>query len=193
MTYLSIPSDALAHAERFGARQDSGTGVWFVVGPIPSELKNYIPRPKNQRFQEVAPPCPMCGAPTRKAISRSGQPYWSCVARFKIGCPGTVDYLDYLDDMAPVSSVGDHLPHFVGSLFGPTDSSALPIEKTPHPLKARWVAIVQEASQVLGGDREAVLWLLQRKLAFSNRAPIELLGTEAGCGEVVALLRDVWR
>lgn len=192
ITYLSISPDALAHAERFGARRDPGTGVWFVAGPVPHELQNYIPRPKNPRFQEVAPLCPLCGAQTQKSINRGGQPFWSCVTRFKTRCPGTVDYSDYLDNVAPAVSVSAYLPKVVGSLFGPAESPASAIKEAPHPLRARWGEIVQEAASVLGGDREAASWLLQGKVALLNKAPIEMLGTEAGCDAVLKLLRDVW-
>lgn len=193
VTYLNVPQDAAGHAARFGAKRDPGTSTWYVVGPIHSELRNYVPRPTNQRFHELAPLCPSCGGPTRKIVNRWGQPFWSCVAHFSTGCPGTVDYLDYLDDVAPSAFVGDYLPKVVASLLGPAEPPAPPTEKPSHPLKARWGEIVQEAAGILGGDRKAAAWLLQGKLAFLNKAPVEMLGTEAGCDAVLKLLREVWK
>jgi hypothetical protein len=193
ITILSVPPDATEHAKRFGAKFDPKATTWFVVGPIPGELLNYVPQPKNQRFQEVAPSCPVCGAPTRKRVNLSGNPFWSCVSYFKTGCPGVVDYLDYLDNLEPLESVGKYLPRVVGSLFGPSESPHETTERTPHPLKSRWQEIIKEAAAVLGDDKQAVRWLSQPKVTFKNRTPVEMCSTEAGCDAVLELLRDVWK
>lgn len=193
VTYLNVPQDATGHAARFGAKRDPGTSIWYVVGPIHSELQNYLPRPSNQRFQEVAPPCPSCGGLMRKVANLSGQPFWSCAAHFRTGCSGTVDYLDYLDSVAPLAFVGDHLPKIVDSLFSPSEPPTPTTEKSAHPLRAKWIEIVQEAIDVLGDDRKANAWLCQGKRAFSMKAPIEMLVTEDGCDAVLKLLREVWK
>lgn len=193
ITILSVPHDATGHAKRFGAMRDHATGTWYVVGKIPAELQNYVPRPENKRFNELAPPCPSCGGPTRKVIGHGGQPFWSCVANRRAGCRGVVNYLDYLDAVAPVVKVGAFLPKVVGSLFGPAESPTTSAPKGPHPLKEKWREIVQEAATVLGDDKQAVRWLFEPKLAFKNKAPVEMCGTDAGCRAVVELLRDVWK
>lgn len=193
LTILSVPADSAEHAERFGAQRDSVSGIWYVVGPIPNELQNYIPRPKNQRFQEVAPSCPKCGAPTQKLISRKGDLYWACVMRFKKDCPGVVDYLKYLDAVAPLATVGEFLPKVVGSLFGPAESPPPPVDQKSHPLKPRWIEIAQAALETLGDERQALRWLDHPKVALKNKTPFLVLGTEAGCDAVLNLLRDVWK
>ncbi len=189
---LSVPPDAAEHAERFGAKHDSTNGFWFVVGSVPRELLNYVPRAKSQRLQEIAPRCPLCGSPTRKLVNSAGNPFWACVTYFKVGCPGVVDYLDYLDAVEPLATLGKYLPRVVGSFFGPSESPPDINEKASHPLKARWHEIVQEAATILGGDREAVRWLYEPKIAFNNKAPVQMCGTEAGCDAVLIMLRDVW-
>jgi len=193
ITYLKVPPDAESHAKRFGARRDHGSGAWFVVGPIPSELENYVPRQANQQFYEVAPPCPLCGAPTRKLVNRGGQPYWSCLTRFTSGCKGVVDYLDYLDEMSPTVSVGDFLPKVVGSLFGSGQSAVAPVKGPPEALKTRWEQIVCQAASVLGSDRQAIAWLFLPKVVLGNKAPVDVLVTDAGCDKVLQLLKEVWR
>jgi hypothetical protein len=135
----------------------------------------------------------LCGAPTRKVIGRGGQPFWSCVAYRQTGCRGTVNYLDYLDAVAPVVNVGAFLPKVVGSLFGPAESPTAPIQREPHPLKATWGEIVKEAAAILGDDKQAVRWLFEPKAAFKNKTPVEMCGTENGCRAVIELLRDVWK
>lgn len=192
ITVLDVPQDAAEHAKRFGAQFDSRTSTWFVVGPIPRELLNYVPRPKNQRFSEVAPSCPVCGAPTRKFVNYKGDPFWGCVTYFKVACPGVVDYLDYLDDVEPLAKVGKYLPRVVGSLFGPSEPPQETHERKPHPLKPRWHQIIREAAVVLGDDKQAVRWLYEPKIAFNNNAPVQMCGTEAGCDAVLELLRDAW-
>lgn len=193
LTILSVPADATAHAERFGAQHDSASGTWLVVGPVHRELQNYLPRPKKQRFQEAAPRCPRCGASTHKLINRKGDWYWACVMRFKTGCRGVVDYLEHLDAVAPVARVGDFLPNVVGSLFGPHEPPAPQAERKPHPLRARWVEIAQATLEILGDEKQALRWLDHPKVALRNKAPVLMLGTEAGCDAVINLLRDVWK
>lgn len=193
LSILRIPPDVTDYAERFGAQRDSATGTWFVVGPVPNELLNYVPQPKNQRFQDVAPRCPKCRAPTRKLINRKGDLYWACVMRFKTDCPGVIDYLKYLDDVAPLATVGSFLPKVAGSLFEPEESSASIPEMAQHPLKERWVEIASEALTLLGNDKQVLRWLDQPKVALGNKAPVLMLSTTAGCDRVLALLRDVWK
>lgn len=190
---LSVAPDAAEHAERFGAKFDPKTVTWFVVGPVPRELLNYVPREENQHFQEVAPRCPRCGAPTRKRIDSSGDPFWSCATHFKTGCKGTIDYADYLNDVAPVARISAFLPKLAGSLFGPQEAPTTTKEEAPHPLKAKWREIVQEAAAIIGNDKQAVRWLYEPKVAFHGKTPIEMCATEAGCHSVLALLREVWK
>lgn len=192
ITVLNVPQDAAEHAKRFGAQFDSRTSTWFVVGPVPRELLNYVPRPKNQRFSEVAPSCPLCGSPTRRLINSAGNPFWACVTYFKTGCPGVVDYLDYLDAVEPLAKVSKFLPKLAGSLFGPSEPPPDNNAKAPHPLKERWQEVVQEAGAVIGDEKQAVRWLYQPKMAFNNKTPLEMCGTEAGCDAVLKMLRDVW-
>lgn len=193
ITILSVPADGTEHPKRFGAQFDPRTSTWFVVGRVPRELFNYIPRLKNQAFQEVAPTCPVCGSPTRKLVNFVGNPFWSCVTHFKTGCPGVVDYLDYLDAVEPPAKVGNYLPTVVGSLFGPSDPPSDTNERNPHPLKPKWHEIIREAGAVLRDDKQAVRWLFEPKVAFNGKAPVEMCGTEAGCEAVLKLLREVWK
>lgn len=192
VTILSVPPDAVSHAERFGAQSDRATGVWFVVGPVPRELLNYIPRTKNLLFQEVSPKCPLCGSPTRRLVNSVGNPFWACVTYFKASCPGVVDYLDYLDAVEPLVKVGKFLPKVTGSLFGPAEPPPDKKENSANPLKSRWQEIVDEAGVVIGDDKQAVRWLYQPKVALNNKTPLEMCRTEAGCDVVLKMLRDIW-
>lgn len=192
ITILSVPPDLVEYVERFGAKYDSKNGSWYVVGPVPPELLNFVPRFKNQRFQEVAPKCPVCGSPTRKLVNRAGNPFWACVTYFKTRCPGVVDYLDYLDDVQPLAKVGNYLPKLAGSLFGPPEPTANNNGKAPHPLRSRLEQIVQEAWVVFGDHKVVERWLFFPKVAFNNKTPAEMCRTEAGCDAVLEMLQDVW-
>lgn len=190
-TYLKVPPDATAHAYRFGARRDLASGLWFVIGPVPGELLNYLPRPRNERFHESTPSCPWCGASMRKLVNRQHDAFWSCT-RFKLGCQGKIDYLDYLDQTVRPIPVGDYISPLIDSIQAAQPLNPRP-SVAPTSLKKRWTEIVYEAHKVLGGEKEALRWLSHQKLAFGNKTPIQMLGTKTGCDAVMQALHDVWK
>lgn len=187
-TVLIVSSDCAEHAKRFGAIRTS-TGIWYAEEPLSFELQNYVPRPRNQPLYENPPPCQICGADTRKLPNRQGQPFWRCR---RPSCPGTVDYLDYLEATAPTRTLGHFLPVTIDSLLLQDDPVDQTDEKTPHPLRHRWQQIVAEAATTLGSPMRVLRWLEQPKVAFGNLAPIRLLDTDEGCDAVIKLLREVW-
>jgi hypothetical protein len=191
-TTLAVPPDAWEHAKRFGAKRDRETGIWFVVGPVPGELQNYVPRLRNAHFQEHVPRCPLCGAKTRKSLNRNGALYWECAKRAKSGCRGALDYrLDYKGDEAPAAIINSSgRTKAVGKFFGGSPLSPAPTRKTAHPLRVRWIEIVKEAATAFGGAKQAAGWLERPNAAFDHRAPIRILGTEEGCDAILKFLRD---
>lgn len=195
-TLLAVPEDAIAHAKRFGAKYDPTTKQWFVTGDVPRELLNYLPRVANQQFHEPTPSCPQCGGAMRKIYRVDGSAFWGCLAYFRTGCRGLIDYVEYLEALAPLTTLGDFLPNekglkSVSEAQTPTLRSLQ--RKPPHHLTARWLAITQEALQLIGSERRATRWLEQPKLAFNNKSPTEMMGTDEGCDAVVRLLREIWR
>jgi hypothetical protein len=194
ITYLNVPRDAEAHAKRFGAQRDA-SGNWYVIGEVPGELLNYLPKQPNRHFHDVPPGCPVCGSGMRKSIDRSGNLYWVCMARFRTGCRGQIDYIDYLDRVAPVSAVGDFLPKLAGPLLlpgGNTPHAQSGLDRRmPHPLRERWVRIVKLAFEILGNDRQVMCWLSKAKVALGGKPPIQMLGTKRGCDAVQRLLSEL--
>jgi hypothetical protein len=196
ITYLSIPADAESHARRFGAQRD-GSGCWYVVGTVPNELRNYLPRKQNASFYEFTPTCPRCGATMRKTIGKAGDAFWGCVTHFATGCKGTIDYRDYLDDAAPSLSIGDFLPRPERSFLLPDLSLGkygdAPASMASDRLQDAWSDIIRHALDILGGELQVRRWMTQPKVRFKNRAPLEMMVTESGCAAVKALLDEVWR
>lgn len=197
INYLNVSVDAQSHALRFGAKRDPQSGRWYAIDPVHRELLNYLSKEPNHRFMEVAPSCPRCGAPMRKFNSKAGRSFWGCVAYFNSGCRGKIDYLDYLNETVPVLKVGDFLPKLVGSLFSPSPltngASGVLENKSPNPLRQRWIELVRQAFETLGSERKAILWLYESKISLRSKAPIEVLGTESGCERVQQLLLEVWK
>ena len=193
VTFLDVPADAFAHAKRFGAKRNR-SGNWYVTGEIPHELLNYLPKRPNSKFYEFVPSCPICGASMRKHMYRDGKLLWRCYKRFQSRCQGAIDYLDYLDKIAPTAKIGDLLARDEGqgqtATPTPGDSQAQPT--VLNPLKRRWEQIVNEALVTLGSRRQVMAWLQQPKLALGNKSPMETLGTEDGCNAVMKLLQALW-
>lgn len=193
ITYLTVPDDAAEYAHRFGAQRDA-SGQWFVVGTVSCELLNFLPRLPNPLFYERLPPCPMCGTLMRKVQMKSGNLLWLCTARKRTGCHGLIRYEDYLQRIEPVTTLGDLLPQ-IGTLLLPAaqleELNKPPKPKSPHPLRERWKDIVKRAFEVIGDERQVLLWLNQPKVALELKAPIEMLGGVDGCAAVVRLLDEL--
>lgn len=191
--YLNIPNDVAEYARRFGARRDA-SGQWYIVSAVPRELSNFLPRSPNSLFYERIPSCPMCGALMRRIQSRTGNLLWLCTARGRTGCDGSILYEDYLQKVEPVTTLGDFLPQ-MGTLLLPAAQHNNTHEqldpKLPHPLRERWIAIVQRAFEVLGSERQVMLWLEQPKVALGLKAPIQMLGSVEGCAAAAQLLEEL--
>jgi hypothetical protein len=129
----------------------------------------------------------------RKIDRVDGSAFWGCFAYFRTGCGG---FIDYVEALAPSKTLGDFLPN-EKELKSVTEPSVARLrllqKKPPHHLAARWIAITQEALQLIGSERRATRWLEQPKLAFHNKSPIEMMGTDKGCDAVVRMLREIWR
>jgi hypothetical protein len=154
ITYLNIPSDAAEYARRFGALRDR-SGQWFVVGLIPRELINFLPRQANPRFYEWEPPCPICGALMQKVMATSKNWLWLCTARRRTGCKGRMRYEEYLEKVEPTKTLGDYLPK-LGTLLQPASPQKDPDQslkpKHSHQLRERWIEIVRRAFEAIGVD-----------------------------------------
>ena len=196
ITLLVVPDDAIAHAVRFGAERDPITNQCYVIGEVPKELLNYLPKVANRPFLEPVPSCPKCGGPMRKIYRFDGNAFWGCFAYFRTGCKGAIDYVDYLQQIAPANTLTDFLPTKEG-LTSVEVTTTTPFNslkaKPPHHMAARWKAITQEALQAIGTERKAIRWLEQPKVAFANKSPIEMMATHKGCDAVEQVLRDIWR
>jgi ssDNA-binding Zn-finger/Zn-ribbon topoisomerase 1 len=197
ITQLDVPSDAEAHARRFGAKRDPVSQRWYVAAYIPRELLNYIPRVANRPLHEPEPTCPKCGVMMRKRYRQDGDAFWGCSAYFRTGCKGIIEYRDFLEALAPAKILSHFLP-----LLG--DAEIFPMERlishsvilkvqAPDHLNARWAGITQDALGVLGSEKRVLRWLEQPKSVFNNKSPIEIMDASAGCDKVEAALRDVWR
>ena len=194
ITYLEVRLDAESHAKRFGAQRDS-FGRWYVTGQVPNELLNYLPRKAGRRTEEPPPECPLCRSEMRKATSSSGNLYWFCTARSKTGCSGTIDYVKYLEQAALLPAIGELASGLAESFISENLSSLDASRGTgrgTHPLKNRWLEIVELAFAVLGNERQVMRWMTQPKLALGRQAPIRKLGTAEGCDTVERLLRELW-
>ncbi|WP_374326930.1 MbcA/ParS/Xre antitoxin family protein [Azonexus sp.] len=194
ITYLEVRCDAESHARRFGAKRDSA-GRWYVIGTIPNELLNYLPRKAGRRKEEVVPECPLCHAEMRKAIGRSGNLYWYCVERNQTGCRGTIDYLKHLEQAVSLPTLGELASELVESFESERLASQAEKPGTTqgtHPLAKQWLDITKLAFSVIGTEKQVMLWLTQPKLSLGNQTPIRKLGTEEGCEEVKHLLNDLW-
>jgi len=192
ITYLEVRPDAEQHAKRFGAEKD-GSGRWYVAGPVPNELMNYLPRKAGRRIKEIAPECPFCRGDMRKRVSRSGNLYWACAEWNRTGCTGTVDYVKYLEQVSPLPVLGEvasaQIQSLVSGLSSPEDPKG---GERKHPLHERWLDIVTLAFAVLGNQRQVMRWMMQPKIALGRKTPILALGTAEGCDAVEHLLRELW-
>lgn len=193
ITYLEVRLDAQSHARRFGAKRD-GAGRWYFAGPVPDELLNYLPRKATRRIDEAPPECPLCRAEMRKAISQSGNLYWACTERNKTGCTGWLDYVTYLERVAPLPVLGElsaaQIESFMSGLSSLNDTNDR--RRTKHPLYDRWLDIVKLAFAALGNERQVMRWMTQPKLALGRKTPLRKLGSTEGCDSVERLLRELW-
>lgn len=191
--YLNVSDDAAGYACRFGAKRNA-TGQWFVVGLVPRELLNFLPRQPNPLFYERELPCPRCGALTRKVQTKIGGLLWVCTARNRTGCDGIIRYEDYLQEVDPITTLGDFLPQ-LGTLLlpaaPPEEPNKISKPENQHPLRERWIALVQQAFEIIGDGRRVMLWLDQPKVALGLKTPMQMLGSVEGCAAVARLLDEL--
>jgi ssDNA-binding Zn-finger/Zn-ribbon topoisomerase 1 len=180
--FLEIPDAMLAYAAAYGAVMDAQSKRWYVVGGVPIELLNFVPKPVRGAPPESHPDCPKCGSNMKKRYNRrDGGAFWGCTRYPQ--CTGTVDWKyempPYLaEGLKPIlAAQGGNSPEPKGSNF--LDIALL---------KPSMERVVTLAAEKLGGTKAARRWLDTPKVALQGKKPLELMGSVEGCQQVEQLL-----
>jgi hypothetical protein len=191
--YLVVPTEMIGYAKHHGARFDGGKREFYVVGDVPAELFNFLPReaPK-AKPHVVAPMCPIC---TFHMVlitnTKSGSWFYKCAQRFVRNCRGTVDYERHL------KSVGQATDGSAFSAFASSQENGTAVVKAKSVPKASLTMthkiavaeIAQLGVEILGSSASFKSWLESPKTALGKRSPLEEMRTLEGCEKVNALLR----
>ncbi len=191
-TYLNTPGGMHEYAHRHGAVFDQDLHKWYVVGEVPPDLENLVPKAPNKKpDQVVAPSCPLCGFHTILRKNRVGLgDFWGCSQHFKSGCRGLVDYDDHLDnlDVRGVPTAFDALRR-----NSPAEKNKRPAEKEePRPIEPALRLEIEEitklAVEVLGGLHQSEKFLTTPKIGLQGKTPVDRMKTAEGCVEVKQLI-----
>jgi hypothetical protein len=191
-TYLNIPYEMLAYAKLHGVIFDKIRHQYFVIGGVPLELMNFLPRQAQQtRPRVLAPDCPRCGYHTVLITeTKNGGWFYGCSRYRTTGCKGSVDYEKHL------SSIGvDGDISAIRALQKMSNDEVVKLhEKGPASTqldKEHQEAIVEIARlgiDVLGNQNKFISWIVGPKLTLQGKTPTEDMRTREGCERVKALL-----
>lgn len=189
-TELIVPSEMGPYAKKHGATFDQVSARYFVIGEVPSELVNFLPRERREKAH-IQPPTCRCGLHTRLITNtKSGSWFYGC-SNYP-HCRQTVDYEKHLRD---IGSSGDM-------------SAVSALSKEPEPKRSRGKALVSETVksgypieyqsemadlvrvgvEVLGSQTQLLKWLSGPKVSLEGQAPTELMKTVEGCRKVKSVL-----
>lgn len=193
-TYLDTSDGLGEYAKNCGAQYDKHRCEWYVVGEVPHELLNLVPKPARGRAPPiVAPSCPVCGY-HMKVVKGIHGPFFGCSQYVRSGCKGSINYDKYLD------SIGMPLPMSVGNILEPRSlpngSASPPAKKEPQALHPDLQLAIKEVENLclaeFSSKPELERWLNAPKRALDGKSPLGCLSTIDGCNKVNHLLRSRW-
>jgi hypothetical protein len=180
ITVLSIPVFQLEYAKKHGAKFDPVNEDWFIEGPVPSSLNEFLVGASRFRAGSQTPSCPNCGlSMTRIVIRKRNEQFWrcqkfpSCHGRLSLE-QGAEQTLDTFEN--PINALQR-------SLNG-TEVSA-------DDWNRRYRDVVNAAEPCFKSRHQFERWMKTPKIALNGLAPNKALDTDQGCELVVALLRDL--
>lgn len=189
-TELVVPPGLSHYAATHGAKFDKRRGKWVVVGTIPSELVNFLPRPAPAERTKLEPPrCPTCGCEMRIVRSRAGEEFWGCSQFRATGCRQSISLEKHLDSLGrPVMpAVVDALAFNPVAGRAPRPSGGSSRNEGPDSEVERSIRdIVERGATILG--RDLPVWLRSPKLALGNVSPVSMMSTSEGRRKVLDLL-----
>ena len=190
-TYLDTSDGLSEYAKGFGAIFDKKRREWYVVGEVPQDLLNLVPKQPREKAPPVVPPsCPLCRFPTKLREGRNG-PFFGCTQFAKTDCKGTVDYDIYLEN------IGQPRPKSIGSILIPgtlqkahivPPASSVNCKLSPElqsAIKEIENLCVAEFSRKWEFDR----WLKTPKVTLNGKTPLECMLTLEGCKRVKHLIQ----
>ena len=192
-TELIVPSEMGPYAKKHGAIFDRVRARYFVIGEVPSELVNFLPRERRER-EHIQPPTCRCGLHTRLITNtKNGSWFYGC-SNYP-HCRQTVDYEKHLrnigrsGDMSAVSALSKE-PQPDRSkgeaLVSETVKGGYPID-----YQSEMADLVRVGVEVLGSQTQLLKWLSGRKVSLDGQAPTELVRTVEGCRKVKSLLLEL--
>lgn len=188
-TYLNTSDGMHEYAKRHGAVFDEERQQWCVVGDVPAELENLIPREANKRAPHiVAPACPLCGFHTILRSTKKKDLFWGC-SQFP-RCRGSIDYEKYLDIVGVETT--KHAIDALGSSTSGKSSAQQPKfikkESLPPELQTAISEIAFLAEAAFGSLERAHNWLRTPKVGLSGRTPLGAMQKLEGCQQVKQLI-----
>lgn len=195
-TYLDTSDGMATYAKDHGAFFDKERRQWYVVGEIPLEFLNLVPKVARARASRVvAPVCPKCGFHTTlKPSKKNGSLFYGC-SRFRIdGCNGSVDYESYLD------AVGAAIPTpVVDVLYSPSSTDLASHAAGPRTaasiapdLQVEIAEVAKLAVKVFGDIPKATRWLNTPMRSLQSRTPRDSLISIDACQEIKRLIQSSW-
>jgi hypothetical protein len=194
-TYLDTSDGMGEYAKGYGALYDKRRGQWYVVGEVPLDLLNLIPKvPRSKAPPVVAPSCPICGFHTKLIEAKNG-PFYGCSQHAISGCRGSIDHDRYLE------TIGQPRPKSVGNILNPGASEksgrAVPPAKTStikmNPkLRSAIKEIEKRCVAEFSSKAELDRWLSVPKRALDGKTPLECMSTLEGCKKVIHLIKTRW-
>lgn len=190
-TYLNVPNEMVSYAKRHGAYFDKEQRRFYVLGEVPSDLCNLLPKEEVKRPYIVPPSCPKCGFHTELIKNtKSGAWFYGCSRYRSHGCKGSVDYDKHL------------IAH--GEATETTAFSSLKKVRDPEITKRvasgrsrlgvsvkyqeAFADVVKLGVDILGSPAQFKKWLTERKVGLGGRTPTDVMKTLQGCGDVKKIL-----
>ncbi len=193
-TYLNVEDGMHEYAKRHGASFDKQRQQWFVIGEVPPELVNLVPKQPNKPANHiVAPACPRCGFHTVKLPNKKdGSMFWGCSQYRVSGCRGSVDYEEYLDTLGTKNSksIIEALQPDVPEHINPTQAKRYGIAEVTPAVRAEIAEIATFAQKVFRSPQQSERWLTSPKVGLQGRTPIESMKSLDGCRQVKALILE---
>lgn len=194
-TYLDTSDGLSGYAESHGAQFDKQRRQWYVVGEVPLDLLNLVPKKSRGKTPAVvAPSCPICGFHTRLIEGKNG-PFFGCSQYPISGCRGSIDHDRYLE------SVGLPVARSVGDILNPVPSiqstpAGLPAKSSTPKLRPNLESAIHEIERLCSTEfsskAELDRWLKTPKRALNGKTPLECMSTLDGCKKVKHLIQTRW-
>ena len=190
-TYLDTSDGLSEYAKGFGAIFDKQRREWFVVGEVPQDLLNLVPKKPREKAPQVVPPsCPLCGFHTKLIEGRNG-PFFGCSQFAKTDCRGSVDYDSYLEN------IGQSPPKSIGSILNPGTTQKAQIVPPASSVNTKLSLELQSAIKEIENlcvaefsrKWEFDRWLKTPKVTLNWKTPLQCMLTLEGCKRVKHLIQ----